>query len=78
MATLTLTLTEICSGGNHLTFEVSGDRQTSIVTDIRSLDEPLDQDDAAAFIRIITKMARAGRTRQQARALLEAGVTVTV
>jgi len=26
MTTLTLTLTEVCSGGNHLTFGLTGDK----------------------------------------------------
>lgn len=78
MATLTVTLTSICAGGNHITFDVTGDRTATLLMELNDLSVPLDMEDAESFIRIIVKMARAGRTLNQARNLLEAGVTVTV
>ena len=78
MATLTVTLSAICSGGNHLTFEVTGDRNATRLMELAELSQPLEPEDADAFIRIIVKMARAGRTLAQTRTLLQNGVTVTV
>ena len=78
MTTLTLTLTGICSGGNHLTFAVTGDASRTAVIDLASLAEPIDDEDVAAFMRVVARMAKRGRTNVQARNLLQAGVTVTV
>lgn len=78
MAAITVTLTEICSGGNHLTFGVTGDASRTRVLELGSLVEPIDPQDVDAFLRFITRMARIGRTNAQARTLLQNGVTVTV
>lgn len=78
MAAITVTLTEICSGGNHLTFGVTGDASRTRVLELGSLVEPIDPQDVDAFLRVITRMARIGRTNAQARTLLQNGVTVTV
>ena len=78
MTTLTLTLAGQCGGGSHLTFVVSGDRAAQRVMDRSDVQKPLEVEDLEALIRIIVKMASNGRTAQQARTLLEAGVTITV
>jgi hypothetical protein len=78
MTTINIALTGICSGGNHLTFSVTGAREMTVLSDLASLSEPISDEDAQAFLRVITRMARAGRTLAQARTLLQAGVEVTV
>lgn len=78
MSTLTLTLVDQCTGGSHLQFVLSGDRSAQRVMDRSEIEEPLTDQDLEAFIRIITRMARAGRTLNQARTLLANGVTITV
>ena len=78
MSTVTVRLTNICSGGGHLTFTVTGDATLTRVLDLPTLSEPLDAADVEAFLRVITRMAKMGRTVNQARTLLQTGVTVTV
>ena len=78
MTTLTITLENICAGGNHLTFGVSGDATGNVRTLLDDMLGPLTDDEKTAFVKIIAKMARAGRTAAQARTLLQAGVTVIV
>ena len=78
MSAVTIRLASICSGGNHLTFVVTGDATGSKTLDLSTLTDPIDQQDAESFLRVITKLARMGRTQNQARTLLQNGVTVTV
>lgn len=78
MASLTITLTGVCSGGNHLTFGVTGAASRTKVIELNTLTEPLDETDVEAFLRVVTRLARQGRTNAQARTLLQAGVTVTI
>ena len=78
MTTINIQLTAICSGGNHLTFTVTGAKEMTILGDVASLSEPIPDEDAQAFVRVVMKMAKAGRTLGQARTLLQAGVEITV
>ena len=78
MSAITITLSGICSGGNHLTFKVSGARSLTVPVDLAELSEPITDEDAQAFVRVVMKMAKAGRTLGQARTLLQAGVEITV
>ena len=80
MASLTVTLVDQCKGGTgaHLTFSVSGDRSAQIATDVPSMSEPITADEAEAFVKIIVRMARSGKTLNQWRTALQNGITVTV
>ena len=82
MTTLTVTLTDACSdhagGGEHLTFSLTGFKTATVASTRSDLSEPLTQADADEFVRIVARMAKAGRTLAQANTLLRAGVTVTI
>lgn len=78
MTTETITLTYVCPGGNHLTFNGTGAKTIAVDTDFATITTPISDDEAEAFAKVIAKMAKAGRTNAQARAILEAGVTITV
>lgn len=78
MTTLTITLTSVCSGGNHLTFSTSGAASLTTQEVLASLLDPITDDDITSFCKVIAKMAKQGRTLAQARNLLQAGVTVTI
>lgn len=80
MASVTVTLTDICSGGNHLTFGVTGARTATVPGTREEFVEggPISDEDMAIFIKCLCRLARAGRTMAQARNVLQAGVTVTV
>ena len=78
MSAVTITLTGICSGGNHLTFAVTGDASRTEELDLSVLSESVNSEEVAAFLKVVCKLAKRGRTLAQARSLLQAGVTVTV
>lgn len=78
MTIINVQLTHAYSGGNHFTFAITGDKTATVPLTRDEITQPITDDDVVAFLRVITKMARTGRTNNQAKTLLEAGVTVTV
>ena len=78
MSSITVTLTGICTGGNHLTFGISGDKIATVHAMLDDLTQPISEEDALVFCRVIAQMAKAGRTMNQAKTLLQNGVVVTV
>lgn len=78
MSTATLTLTEICSGNTHLTFQVTGDVTATVRTTLDDLTAPITPEDKETFCRVIARLVKLGRTQVQARNLLQAGVVINV
>lgn len=78
MSTITVTLASICSGGNHLTFNLTGAATRSLVVDLADLTAPITEADAETFCRVIARLAKQGRTAQQTKTLLQSGVAVSV
>lgn len=78
MTTLTTTLTRVCAGGGHFTFDLSGAKAATVEATQEDLTAPLNAEDARAFIRVIAWMAKNGRTTAAAKTLLQAGVTVVI
>ena len=78
MASVTITATKICSGGGHAHISVTGaDTMEMDVATIPFLD-PVTDVEALAFVKVICKLAKAGRTFAQTASILQAGVTVTI
>ena len=78
MASITVTVTAVCSGGGHLTYTITGDRSATVRGDTSEMLTAIGDEDLASFVRVITKLAKIGRTVAQAKSLLQAGVVVTV
>ncbi len=78
MSAVTVTVTNVCSGGNHLTFAVTGDATGGTIMEVSDLIEPITANDVQSFIRVIARLAKMGRTANQAKTLLQAGIQVTV
>lgn len=78
MSAVTITLVSTCSGGNHLTFTASGAKAATIKVLRDELLDAVSNEEALAFIKVVVKLAKSGRTLAQAKALLEAGVTITI
>jgi len=78
MATITTTLTSICSGGDHLTFTISGDKLMTIKSNATDITDPITDEEVAAFVKCLTKLTKIGRTNAQTKTLLQSGVTVTI
>jgi hypothetical protein len=77
MATETTTLTSICSGGNHLTFTLTGAKAATVVLDLSELTGAITDDDISTFCKVIARLCRSDKTLAQARTALQAGITVT-
>ena len=78
MSAVTIRLTNICSGGGHLTFAVTGDATLTRIMNLDDLTDPLTEQDLRSFLRVIAWLAKNGRTINQARVLLQNGVEVKV
>lgn len=78
MTTVVVTMTNLCAGGGHARIAVSGAKSATVDVSTAMLSDPITDEDADSFVKIIGKMAKAGRTPAQAVALLQAGVTITV
>ena len=78
MSAITITLTGVCSGGDHISMAITGDKTGNLVLNGSDVTDPITEGDVAMFCKVIAKLAKTGRTVAQAKALLEAGVTVTV
>lgn len=78
MTTVVVTMTSLCSGGGHARIGVTGAKTATYNVSTDILSDPISDEDAEAFVKIIGKMAKSGRTNAQTVALLQAGVTITV
>ena len=78
MTTITVTATAICSGGNHITFAITGDKSMTVNGQVEEIKSALTNDDFEAFVKVLCKLAKNGRTIAQYKTLMQAGVTITV
>jgi len=77
VAAVTITLAGVCSGGNHLRFTISGATSGTVDAELPDLTTPVTETEREAFIKVLAKLARSGRTLAQAKSVLQTGVTVT-
>lgn len=78
MASMTITRTWECGALNHVTLAVTGDVTYTYHSDMNDLTAPITDEEKAAFVRVLIRFARIGRTNAQVRNALTSGVTVTV
>lgn len=78
MASLTVTLTAICSGGEHLTFVTSGAKVVTAKGSLSEIQLAVTDDEAVAFLKVLAKLVKVGKTLAQARTALQSDVTITV
>jgi len=78
MASMTIQRTFECANQNHVTLNITGDVQYTYHGDMTDLTEPLTEDEKHAFVKVLLRFAKIGRTRAQIRTALTNGVTVTV
>lgn len=78
MATLTLKMAGICAGGEHFTLAATGDVEHSCKYSVQEFLAPITQEEKAAFLKVLVRFAKIGRTQQQVKNALLAGVSVTV
>jgi len=84
MTTIVVTLAGTCAdhggSGSHLDFTISVDGVSTALNgvDISELTQPVTEDDKLTFLRLVVRAVKAGKTLNQARTALQAGVTVTL
>lgn len=80
MATITLTATGICSGGDHvrIRLDVNGVAAITKVFHADDLIAALNDVDALDVIRTLIRLHKIGRTLAQTKADLQTGITITV
>ena len=76
MAAITIILQASTCG--HLRFALTGAKTLEINTYIDDMLGTISDDDITVFLKVVTKLAKSGRTNTQARTLLQNGITVTV
>ena len=76
MATLTTTMTGACAGGSHLHMSLTGAKTASIRLDAEDLKSEITEDDLTAFVKVLCRLCKSGKTMTQAKAALQAGITV--
>jgi len=80
MATITILLDRACSGGEHVVLDVNVDglQLNDVPVNSTELMTPLTVDDAPTMATALLRVHFKGKTRQQARTELLAGITLTV
>lgn len=75
---LTLRITEVCAGGEHVTVTVTGDASMTARLSVAEIREPLSAEDKETFVRVLLRAYAQGKTKAQVKAGLQAGVVVTL
>jgi hypothetical protein len=80
MATVGISLSNVCAGGGHATVNASvdGGATRTYIFDTDELLAPLDTDETRAAVKAIIRLREKGKARALARTDLQAGFTVTV
>lgn len=78
MTTITVTATSICTGGNHITFTITGAKSMIVTGQVEDIKRPVTDEEVEAFVKVLCKLAKSGRTIAQYKTLVQAGITVTV
>jgi len=78
MSSITITRISECASQNHVVLEVSGDVSYTYRGDMDTLTAPVTEDEKEAFIKVLMKIAKIGRTRAQIRTGLTNGYTITI
>lgn len=78
MATMTLTATNFCAADNHFTLTASGDISHSVQYKVDEFLAPLTTEEKDAFLKVLVRFAKIGRTSAQVKTALINGATVTL
>ena len=78
MASITLTRTAECAAQNHMDIAVTGDVSYTFHGVLDDILAPITDAEKDAFIKVLLRIAKIGRTKAQVRNALTAGYTVTI
>lgn len=77
MASITITATGQCSGGNHLRISVTGEFSRTYTVDAAQVKD-MDAEDLQTFVLACINLAKRGRTVAQLKNALQAGLVVNL
>lgn len=78
MTTINVVLDHVCSGGEHARINITGATTQIFDVSVSAFSDSINEEEALAFLKVVCKMAKAGRNINQTRTLLANGVTITV
>ena len=78
MSSITLTTVYECAGGDHLRINVTGDVTATIPIFYPDTLEPVTDADKEIFLKVLLKIAKITRNKNQIKNGLAAGYTVTI
>lgn len=78
MASIILTRTAECAAQNHMDISVTGDVTYTFHGELEDILSPITDAEKDAFIKVLLRIAKIGRTKAQVRTALGNGYTVTI
>jgi len=78
MATITLTKTYECAGGDHLKISITGDATDTISVYVPDLVGNPTDEERQIFLQVLLRLARKTRTKAQLKLALQTGLVVTI
>lgn len=78
MSSITLTTVYECAGGDHLRINVTGDVNATIPIYYPELTEPVTDEEKQIFLKVLLRIAKITRTKNQIKNGLNNGYTVTI
>ena len=78
MSSITLTTVYECAGGDHLRINVTGDVTATIPIYYPDMLEPVTDEEKQIFLKLLLKIAKITRTKNQIKNGLVNGYTVTI
>lgn len=78
MSSITLTTTRECTSGNHITISVTGDVTKTTTIYAPDMLGAITDEEADAFLKVLLRIAKKGRTNAQVKTMLTSGMVVTI
>jgi hypothetical protein len=80
MSTIRINVTNVCSGGGHLTISATENLGTPIefVVDMDEIMQPLSADELRGIVKYLVRSHAQGKTSGQETTLLQTGITVVI
>lgn len=79
MASITLTKVYECSAGDHLRLAITGDVPTqNLNVYLPDLNSSITEEEKQAFLKILLRIGKIGRTQNQIKTALTNGYTITI
>lgn len=78
MSSITLTTVYECAGGDHLRINVTGDVTATIPVYYPDMLDPVSEEDKQIFLKVLLRIAKITRNKNQIKTALSNGYTLTI